>query len=49
MNCDDILFTATSITIEELCSAADKEDKSAVSEEVTEESPIPSFGVGCSF
>jgi hypothetical protein len=32
------------MTIEEICSAADKEYKAAESEEVNEESPIPSFG-----
>jgi hypothetical protein len=49
VSCDDDLLTTARMTIEEMCSAADKEDKAAESEEeVNEESPIPSFWVAVS-
>jgi hypothetical protein len=45
LNCDDDFLTIARMTIKEICSADDKEDKAAENEEeFDEESWIPSFG-----
>jgi hypothetical protein len=43
VNCDDDLLITARMIIDEICSVAVKEDKAAESEEVSEESPVPSF------